>query len=238
MRSQLQLHRQCFRRHCDSSQSCKIQGIRREIWFRSCVGDGSRQICVRHGQVFRDVRSRKMERPRGRCAMLGLLDRAAQLTNLKRETPCPEPLTCEAALKTTALAANLLFAHGQTTERTVTAAERLGLALGVTVRVLPYWGELTVELDGAPVSQIVPAKPLGVDMGRVLSVTTVIDQVCHGTLSAAAAQSALMSTRRLPPASTPRFTLFAAIVAASLGLIFGTLDATSLLLIAGSAAIG
>src|SRR5712664_4083151 len=86
--------------------------------------------------------------------MLWLLDRAAQLTNLKRETPCPEPPMCEAALKTTALAATLLFAHGQTTERTVTAAERLGRALGVTVKVLPYWGELTVELDGAPISQI------------------------------------------------------------------------------------
>jgi uncharacterized membrane protein YjjP (DUF1212 family) len=103
--------------------------------------------------------------------MFGLLDRATQLTNLKRETPCPEPLTCEAALKTTALAATLLFAHGQTTERTVTAAERLGRALGVTVKVLPSWGELTVGLDGAPISQIVPAKPLGVDMGRVL--------ICH-----------------------------------------------------------
>ena len=170
--------------------------------------------------------------------MHGLLDRATQLTNLKGETPCPEPPTCEAALKTTALAATLLFAHGQTTERTVTAAERLGRALGVTVKVLPYWGELTVELDGAPISQIVPAKPLGVDMGRVLAVTTVIDQVCHGTLSAEAAQSALESAGRLPPASTPRFTLFAAIGAASLGVIFGTLDATSLLLIAASAATG
>jgi uncharacterized membrane protein YjjP (DUF1212 family) len=169
--------------------------------------------------------------------MLWQLDRATQLTNLKRETPCPEPLTCEAALKTTALAATLLFAHGQTTERTVTAAERLGRALGVTVKVLTHWGELTIELDGAPVSQIVPAKPLGVDMGRVLAVTTVIDHVCHGTLSAEAAQSALESAGRLPPASTPRFTLFAAIGAASLGVIFGTLDATSLLLIAASAAI-
>jgi hypothetical protein len=37
--------------------------------------------------------------------MFGLLDRAAQLTNLKRETPGPEPLTREAALKMTALAA-------------------------------------------------------------------------------------------------------------------------------------
>jgi uncharacterized membrane protein YjjP (DUF1212 family) len=101
-------------------------------------------------------------------------------------------------LKTTAQAAALLFAHGQTTERTVTAAERLGRALSVTVRVLPYWGELTVELDGAPVSQIVPAKPLGVDMGRVMAVTTVIDQVCDGKLSAEAAQTALESAGRLP----------------------------------------
>jgi uncharacterized membrane protein YjjP (DUF1212 family) len=160
------------------------------------------------------------------------------LSPLQRETLGLEPLTCEAALKTTALAAMLLFAHGQTTERIVTAAERLGRALGVTVRVLPYWGELTVELDGAPVSQIVPAKPLGVDMGRVVAVTTVIDQVCDGTLPVEAAQSALESAGRLPQASTPRFTLFAAIGAASLGVIFGTLDATTLLLIAASAAIG
>jgi uncharacterized membrane protein YjjP (DUF1212 family) len=170
--------------------------------------------------------------------MLWLLDRATQLTNFKWETPGFGPLTYEAALKTTALAATLLFAHGQTTERTVTAAELLGRALGVTVRVLPYWGEIIVELDGAPLSQIVPAKPLGVDMGRVLAVTTVIDQVCHGTLPAEAAQSALESAGRLPPASTPRFTLFAAVGAASLGVIFGALDATSLLLIAASAAIG
>lgn len=65
-----------------------------------------------------------MERPRGKCAMLGLLDRAAQLTDLKSETPCCEPLTCEAALKTAALAAALLFVRGQSTERTVTAAKR------------------------------------------------------------------------------------------------------------------
>jgi uncharacterized membrane protein YjjP (DUF1212 family) len=170
--------------------------------------------------------------------MLGLLDRAAQLTNFKWETPGFGPLTYEAALKTTALAATLLLTHGQTTERTVIAAERLGRALGVTVKVLPYWDEIIVELDGAPLSQIVPAKPLGVDMGRVLAVTTVIDQVCDSTLSAEAAQSALESAGRLPPASTLRFTLFAAIGAASLGVIFGTLDTTSLLLIAASAAIG
>jgi hypothetical protein len=46
--------------------------------------------------------------------MFGLLDRATQLTDLKRETLRSGPLTREAALKTTALAATLLFAHGQT----------------------------------------------------------------------------------------------------------------------------
>jgi uncharacterized membrane protein YjjP (DUF1212 family) len=157
---------------------------------------------------------------------------------VEAEAPCPEPLTREAALKTTALAATLLFAHGQTTERTVTAAERLGRTLGVTVKVLPYWGELIVGLDGAPISQIVPAKPLGADMGRVLAVTTVIDRICDGKLPAEAAQSALEQAGRHPPASTPRFTLFAAIGATSLGVIFGTLDAASLVLIAASAAIG
>src|SRR6266404_4950583 len=124
MRSQLQLHRQYFRRHCDTSKSRKIQGIRREIRLRSCVGDGPGQIRFRHGQAFRNLGSRKMERPRGKCAMLGLLDRATQLSNLKRETPCPEPLTREAALKTTALAATLPFAHDQTTERTVRTVSR------------------------------------------------------------------------------------------------------------------
>src|SRR5450432_1856442 len=238
MRPHLQLHRQYFRWVCDPSQSGKIQGIRSEIRFGSRVGDGSRQVCVRHRQAFRNLGPRNMGRPCGNCAMYRLLDRAAQLTNFKWETPGFGPLTYEAALKTTALAATLLFAHGQTTERTVTAAERLGRALGVTVKVLPYWGEIIVELDGAPLSQIVPAKPIGVDMGRALAVTTVIDQICHGTLSAEAAQSALESAGRLPPASTPRFTLFAAIGAASLGVIFGTLDMTSLLLIAASAAIG
>src|SRR5258708_36980087 len=175
MRCHVQCLRQYLRWHCDSSQSRKIQGIRREIRLGSCVRDGSRQICGRHGQAFRDVRSRNMEWPHRKCAMHGLLARATQLTNFKWETPGFGPLTYEAALKTTALAATLLFAHGQTTERTVTAAERLGRALGGTVKVLPYWGELTVELDGPPLSQILPPQPLGHATGWVPARPLLID---------------------------------------------------------------
>jgi uncharacterized membrane protein YjjP (DUF1212 family) len=147
-------------------------------------------------------------------------------------------MTREAALDAIALAAALLFAHGQTTERTIVAAARLGRALGVPVTALPYWGQLTVEIDGTTLSKIVPAKPLGVDMGKVLAVTTVVDQACDGKLEPGAVRSALASAGRLPPVSTLRFTLLAAVGAASLGVIFGVIDATSLLLIAASGAIG
>src|SRR4051812_43753255 len=54
----------------------------------------------------------------------------------------------------------------------------------------------------------------------------------------AAAKSALESAGSLPPAPKPRFALFSAVGTASLGVLFGTLDSVSLLLIAASATIG
>jgi hypothetical protein len=64
--------------------------------------------------------------------------------------PEPRPLTREAALDAIALAAALLLARGQTTERTVLAAEWIASALGAPTTALPYWGQLTVEIDGKP----------------------------------------------------------------------------------------
>jgi uncharacterized membrane protein YjjP (DUF1212 family) len=144
----------------------------------------------------------------------------------------------EAALGVVALAASLLFAHGQTTERTVVAAERLGRVLGVPARVLPDWEKLTVELEGTCMSQIVPTKPLAMDMNRVLAITKVVDRLCDGSLRFEEARPALLLAGSLPPVSTLHFTSFAAIGAASLGVIFGALDTTSLMLIAASAALG
>ena len=137
-----------------------------------------------------------------------------------------------------ALTATLLFAHGQTTERTVVTAERLGRALGVRVRVLPDWDRLTVELEGTSLSRIAPTKPLGMEMNRVLAITKVVDRLCDGTLRADEARSALLSAGNLAPVSTLHFASFAAIGAASLGIIFGVLDTTSLMLIAASATLG
>jgi uncharacterized membrane protein YjjP (DUF1212 family) len=162
------------------------------------------------------------------------------MVSLAQSSSMPEPrsLKREAALDTIAMAAALLFAHGQTTERTVVAAGRLGRAFGVTVTALPYWGQLTVGIDGTTLSEVDPVKPLGVDMGKVIAVATVVDQVCEGKLARGEARSALALAGHQPSASTLRFTLLAAVGAASLGVIFGALDATGLLLIAASAAIG
>ena len=146
--------------------------------------------------------------------------------------------TREAVLDIIALAATLLFTHGQTTERTVVTAERLGRALGVSVRVLPDWDKLTVELEGTSLSEIVATKALGMDMNRVLAITAIVDRLCDGTLRAEEARPALLSAGSLPPVSTLHFTSFAAIGAVALGVIFGALDVASLMLIATSAALG
>ena len=129
---------------------------------------------------------------------------------------------------TVALAASLLYTHGQTTEKTVVAAQQLGRTLGVPVRVLPHWDELVVELDHTSFSEIVPAAPLGVDMGKVLAVETIMHQVCDGAMSTAAARPALVAAGRMPPVAILRFAVFAAIGAASLGVIFGVYDVASL----------
>ncbi|MFM0007381.1 threonine/serine exporter family protein [Paraburkholderia dipogonis] len=139
---------------------------------------------------------------------------------------------------TVALAASLLYTHGQTTEKTVVAAQQLGRTLGVPVRVLPHWGELVVELDHTSFSEIVPAAPLGVDMGKVLAVETIMHQVCDGAMSTAAARPALIAAERMPPIAILRLAAFAAIGAASLGVIYGVYDVASLALIAISAAAG
>ena len=153
-------------------------------------------------------------------------------------TPRPAHLPREAALEIVALAAALLFDNGQTTQQMVAAGERLGRALGTPVTLLPRWEEIAVQVADTPFSEIVRAKPLGVDMRKVMAVLTIIDDVCTGKLRGDAARAALEAVKHVPLASTPRFALFAAIGGAALGVIFGALDAASLLLIAFSAGAG
>jgi uncharacterized membrane protein YjjP (DUF1212 family) len=152
--------------------------------------------------------------------------------------PGPTQLTRPDAVDTVAQAATLLFVNGQTTERTVIAAEKLGRALGVPLTLHPRWGELEIRVDGTSYSAITPAAPLGVNMAKALATMKIVDEVCEGSLNGGAARSALAAVERMGPVSTLRFALFAAIGAASMGVIYGVLDVTSLLLIAFSAGMG
>ncbi|EJL50720.1 hypothetical protein PMI09_04905 [Rhizobium sp. CF122] len=148
-------------------------------------------------------------------------------------------LTRTEALDTVALAAKLLLKNGQTSERVVLAVERLGHALGLPLTLHLNWSELALQVDGMPFSEMVGAMPLAADMGKVLGVMGVIDQVCDGKLALKDVRSALeAAAAHHSPASTPRFVLFAALGAAALGVIFGATEAASLLLMAFSAGLG
>src|SRR5579863_8672616 len=108
--------------------------------------------------------------------------------------------------------ASLLFANGQTTERTVSDVENLALALGHRVTVVPHWGALIIRFatNNDARAEIVTAAPTGVDMNKVAATTLVIDDVCARRIDAAAALAALDDIGRRPPVSPTRFAIMAA----------------------------
>lgn len=139
------------------------------------------------------------------------------------------------------LAATLLLANGQTTERTTLQVERLAAALGHQLTVVVRWGELILRFvapDGTVHTEIVAVSPTGVDMHKVAATIGVLDDVCAHRMDAAAALSALQGIAHLSPVSLARFATLAGAGAAALGVIFGSSHPLTLLLIAVSAGAG
>jgi uncharacterized membrane protein YjjP (DUF1212 family) len=136
--------------------------------------------------------------------------------------------------------AELLFVHGQTTERMVDALERLGAAMGCDAAIFPAWGALMIRLDGPGGARhyISAAKPAGVHMGKVADMMGAIDRFCAGAIDIAALRVLLAEISKYPPASTLRFGIMAGAGAAALGVIFGTQNLLTLSLIAASAGAG
>jgi uncharacterized membrane protein YjjP (DUF1212 family) len=119
--------------------------------------------------------------------------------------------------------ARLVFINGQATEQTVAAAERMGRALGLRVRLIPRWGELQLQSDGENgglVAQL-PADPTGVDMDRVASAVRLIGDVEAGRVAPDAAMRMIGAISLTPPAPTWLFALAAAAGAVALAVIFG-----------------
>jgi uncharacterized membrane protein YjjP (DUF1212 family) len=138
------------------------------------------------------------------------------------------------------LSAKLLFENGQTTQSTIAAVTRLGMALGHGALIVLRWDEICIRLDESvhgPI-EIVGATAAGVDMNKVVAAMKVIDDVCDRRIDVTAARSTLEAIARYPPVAVARFAVFAGAGAAALGVIFGTVHWRALILIAFSAGLG
>src|SRR5215813_80942 len=153
---------------------------------------------------------------------------------VQRDAPSPEPLAL--ILQTT----TLLFANGETTERTVTGGSRVAQVLGYRATLVPGWDELTVRLESSTGSQhdIAQVAPAGIDMNKVLATERTIDAISDGRVQAKDAESTFAKVAALPPVSLGRFVLAAAVGASALSVIFGAEHPASVALIALSAGAG
>jgi uncharacterized membrane protein YjjP (DUF1212 family) len=136
--------------------------------------------------------------------------------------------------------ARVLYVNGQSTDRTLDAAERLGHTLGLRVKILPHWGELqlqTEDRDRRLISALA-ASPTSVDMDRVAATMRSIEDIGTGRLAPVAAMKAISAISQAPPAPTWLFTLAAAAGAVALAVIFGIQHVSAAALIFVSAGAG
>ena len=136
--------------------------------------------------------------------------------------------------------ARVLFVNGQSTDQTLTAAERIGHTVGLRAQVMPRWGELQLQVQDDRTKQIssVAADPTGVAMGRVAAAMRAIEDVSAGRLAPDAAKETIRAIAHEPPAPTWLFTLAAAEGAVALAVIFGVQHLSAAALIFVSAGAG
>jgi uncharacterized membrane protein YjjP (DUF1212 family) len=138
--------------------------------------------------------------------------------------------------------ARVLYVNGQATEQMVSAAGRLGRALGLRATIIPRWGELQLVADdkGSTLLAEVAADPAGVEMDRVASAMRAVDDVASGRLAPDATMKTVGDISRSPPSPTWLFALAAAAGAVALAVIFGVQHLSAAILIfvgAGAGAI-
>ena len=136
--------------------------------------------------------------------------------------------------------ARALYVNGQSTDRILTAAERLGAILNLRARIMPRWGELQLEAQyrHAKLVSVVAADPTGVNMDRVASAMQTIEDLGAGRLAAAEAMETIRAISEAPPAPTWLFTFAAAAGAVALAVLFGVRSFSAGALIFGSAGAG
>ena len=153
------------------------------------------------------------------------------------------PLTTPSIPETLALVlqgTSVLFANGETTERTIAAGERIAGSHGYRSTVVARWDGLTVRLEGEAGARhdIVPVTPTGIDMNKVMGAERAIDAICARAVTPEETRSRFVRTAALPPVSLARFALAAAVGAAALSVVFGAEHPASVALVALSAGLG
>jgi uncharacterized membrane protein YjjP (DUF1212 family) len=148
--------------------------------------------------------------------------------------------TSKSALSLAARTAALLFSNGQTTERSCEVTARLAAACGIQPTILMHWGELLIfaEGDDGPRYVVLPVAPTNVDMGKVAATVHLVDEITSGSVAPDTVESALTAIEQRRPSSSIRFTVFAALGAAALGVVFGVTEPKTLILIALVAGAG
>jgi len=136
--------------------------------------------------------------------------------------------------------ARVLYVNGESTQKTLSTAKRLGSCLGFRATILPRWGvlELQAEDAGGKFISVVEATPSGVDMDRVASTLQTAENVCDGRLAPTNATEAIDTIAKNPPAPTWLFALAAAVGAVALAVLFGVQHLQAAVLIFVSAAAG
>src|SRR5215472_10470095 len=136
--------------------------------------------------------------------------------------------------------ARVLYVNGESTQKTLSSAERLGNCLGFRATILPRWGELELQAEDSSGKfiSVVRADPSGVEKDRVVSTLRAVEEFCGGRLAPTNATEAIDTIAKNPPAPTWLFALAAAVGAVALAVLFGVQHLQAAVLIFVSAAAG
>jgi len=136
--------------------------------------------------------------------------------------------------------ARTLFVNGQSTDQTVSAAQRLAQLFNLRVKLVLRWGEmhLRTEDNDAKIISESQVNPTNVAMNRVVSAMRAIEDLAAGRLAPSDANAAILDISQLPPSPTWIFAVAAAAGAAALAVIFGVEHFAAAALIFVSAGLG
>ncbi len=157
---------------------------------------------------------------------------------MRDEVAVTAPPAADPGLALALRAAVLLFAHGQTTEGTRVAVERMGDGIGRRLTLDARWGELMISDQGGTGGLRAAAMPLAVDMGSVAAAEAVVEDLGARRLDVDVAAEALGAVERRPSVGLVRFATMAGLGAAALSVIFAAADVPTVALVAASAAAG